>query len=56
VRLFGVASFFIGILSLAYLVVRRGQKLPTTWPDFVMMFLGVAASITGLAVFFMRFN
>jgi uncharacterized membrane protein HdeD (DUF308 family) len=56
VRLFGVAAFIVGILSLAVLAVRRGQKIPTTWPDTVMMFVGIAASITGIAVIFMRFN
>jgi uncharacterized membrane protein HdeD (DUF308 family) len=56
VRLFGVVAFIIGIASLACLAIRRGQKIPTSWPDTVMMFVGIAASITGLAVFFMRFN
>ena len=56
VRLFGVASFIVGILSLAALAVRRGQNIPTTWPDFVMMFVGIAGAIMGLAIIFMRFN
>ena len=56
VRLFGVASFIVGILGLAALAVRRGQNIPATWPDFVMMFVGIAGAIMGLAIIFMRFN
>jgi hypothetical protein len=56
VRIFGVVSFFVGVVALGVLAIRRGQNLPTKWPDYVMMFLGVAGAITGLAVVFLRFN
>lgn len=56
VRLFGVVSFIVGILGLAVLAVRRGQNIPTIWTDFVMMFVGIAGAIMGLAIIFMRFN
>lgn len=55
-RVFGVASFIVGILGLAVLAVRRGRNVPPTWPDFVMMFVGIAGAIMGLAIIFMRFN
>lgn len=56
VRLFGVSAFFLGVLALAFLAIRRGQNIPTRWPDYVMMFVGLAGAIMGLAVVFLRFN
>lgn len=54
--IFGVASFFIGVMALALLVTRRGRRLPQRWPDHLCMFIGVAGVIIGLAVVFMRFG
>jgi len=56
VGLFGVASFILGVLALGFLAIRRGENIPTTWPDYVMMFVGIAGAIMGLAVVFLRFN
>lgn len=56
VRVFGVGSFVLGVVALGYLAVRRGRKAPTKWSDHVALFIGIAGSITGLAVIFMRFN
>lgn len=53
---FGVAAFFIGVLALGILAVRRGQGKPTTPIDAVMIFVGIAGAITGLAVVFLRFH
>ena len=55
-KIFGVASFFVGIVGLAFAAVRRGQYVPVSWPDHVMMFVGIAGTIMGLAIIFMRFN
>ncbi len=54
-RVFGVSMFVMGAAALAMLVVRRGRNLPQTAPDHVMMFVGIAGTITGLAVIFLRF-
>jgi hypothetical protein len=40
--IFGVASFFAGVLALAFLVVRRGRRLPQTWMDHTALFVGIA--------------
>ena len=56
VKSFGVASFILGVAALAFLAIRRGENIPTTWPDYVMMFIGIAGAIMGLAVVFLRFN
>jgi len=56
VRLFGVTAFILGVAALGFLAIRRGQNLPTTWPDYVMMFVGIAGAIMGLAVVFLRFD
>jgi hypothetical protein len=53
---FGVTSFFLGVLSLAMLAIRRGRNLPYSKPDYVMMFVGIAGSIMGIAVIFLRFT
>lgn len=55
-RLFGVGSFVLGVVALGYLAVRRGQKVPTNWTDRVALFVGIAGTIMGIAVIFMRFN
>lgn len=55
-RIFGVSAFILGVVALGFLAIRRGQNIPTTWPDYVMMFVGVAGAIMGLAVVFLRFN
>ncbi len=55
-RLFGVGAFFLGVVALAFLAIRRGEHRPTTWPDYVMMFIGLAGAIMGIAVIFLRFN
>ncbi len=55
-RLFGVSSFVLGMIALGYLAVRRGQNAPVTLFDSVVMFVGIAGTITGLAVVFLRFN
>ncbi len=47
--------FVIGAASLATLIIRRGHNQPPTTPDHIMLFLGIAGSITGLAVIFLRF-
>ena len=54
-RVFGVTMFVIGALSLAALIIRRGRNMPPATPDHIMLFLGIAGSITGLAVIFLRF-
>lgn len=55
VRVFGVSIFVIGAVSLATLIIRRGRNLPPTAPDHLMLFVGIAGIITGLAVIFLRF-
>ena len=54
-RVFGVSVFVIGAVSLATLIIRRGRNLPPTTPDHIMLFLGIAGTIMGLAVIFLRF-
>ncbi len=54
--IFGVTSFFLGVVALALLAIRRGRKLPYSMPDYVMMFVGIAGSIMGIAVIFLRFK
>lgn len=54
-RIFGVTVFVMGALSLATLIIRRGRNLPPTGPDHLMLFVGIAGTITGLAVIFLRF-
>jgi hypothetical protein len=53
---FGVAAFFVGVVALGFLAVRRGQNQPVIWVDTLMTFIGIAGAITGLAVVFLRFN
>ncbi len=53
---FGVIAFLLGVVALAILAIRRGQKRSSRWFDYVMMFVGVAGVIMGIAVVFMRFE
>lgn len=55
-RIFGVTAFILGVLSLGILAMRRSQKIPTSWSDHVMMFVGIAGAIMGLVVVFLCFN
>lgn len=54
-KLFAVACLFIGVVSLAILTVRRGRKLPNSWPDYALAFLGLAGVVTGVILLFNRF-
>ncbi len=54
--IFGVFAFFIGVVALGTIVVRRGNKRAIGWPDYLMMFVGLAGAITGLAIVFLRFK
>ncbi|MGE4064853.1 MAG: hypothetical protein AB7E79_15930 [Rhodospirillaceae bacterium] len=53
---FGVVSFIIGVIALAMLVIRRGQKKPTRGLDHFLVFIGTAGVIVGIGVVFMRFT
>ena len=54
-KTFAVACFFVGVVSLAVLTVRRGRKLPSTWPDYGLAFIGLAGVVTGVILLFNRF-
>jgi hypothetical protein len=56
VAVFGVLSFFVGVVALALLVIRRGQNLPQRGLDHLLVFVGTAGVIVGLGVIFMRFT
>ncbi|MHB1204779.1 MAG: hypothetical protein ACYCZX_04365 [Rhodospirillaceae bacterium] len=53
---FGVSVFVIGAVSLALLIIRRNRNLPPTTPDHIMLFIGIAGTITGLVVILLRFS
>ena len=53
---FGVSVFVIGAISLAFLIIRRGNNKRPTAPDHIMLFLGIAGTITGLVVILLRFS
>lgn len=53
---FGVTAFIVGVFALGVLAVRRSQNKPSTMLDAVMIFVGIAGAITGLAVVFLRFK
>jgi hypothetical protein len=55
-RLFGVSAFILGVVALGILAIRRGQNSRVNGFDYVMMFVGIAGAIMGLAVVFLRFN
>lgn len=48
----GVFCFVVGVAALALLAIRRGREVPLRWPDYMMMFIGLASAIAGLALFF----
>ena len=52
----GVICFVVGVSALALLAVRRGRERPLDWSDYVLMFLGLASVISGLALFFTYSN
>lgn len=54
-KTFAVACFFIGVVSLAILTVRRGRKLPTSGPDYALAFVGLAGVVAGVILLFNRF-
>ncbi|GEM_PF-2188393 len=54
VKLFAVFCFFAGVLALAGLVIRRGRQIPTSTPDYLLMFVGLAGLMTGLILLFNR--
>ena len=54
--LFGVVAFFVGVVALGTIVFRRGNKQPLNWLDYLMMFIGLAGAITGIAIVFLRFD
>jgi hypothetical protein len=56
VAVFGVLSFIVGVVALAVLVIRRGRGLPQQSIDHILVFLGTAGVIVGIAVIFMRFT
>jgi hypothetical protein len=43
-------------VALAFLVIRRGCRLPHTWMDHTALFVGIAGTILGFAVVFLRFG
>jgi len=48
----GVLCFVMGVAALAMLAIRRGNATPLRWPDYMMIFIGLASAIAGLALFF----
>ena len=54
-KLFAVMCFFAGVVALAGLVIRRGRNLPTSNPDYALMFVGLSGLMTGLILLFNRF-
>lgn len=54
-KLFAVACFFVGVVSLAVLTVRRGRKLPASLPDYGLAFVGLAGVVTEIILLFNRF-
>ncbi len=53
---FGVISFIAGVIALALIVIRRGRHIPNTWVDHWALFVGIAGTILGLAIIFLRFS
>ena len=54
-RVFGVTIFVLGAVALGLLIIRRNLNKPATGLDHLMLFMGIAGTITGLAVVFLRF-
>ena len=50
----GVFCFVVGVAALGALAVRRGNGAPLTAADYLMMFLGLAGAIGGLAAVFVK--
>ena len=53
-RLFGIVCFIVGVAALSALVIRRGRSTPLRWPDYLMIFVGLAGALGGLAIIFVR--
>ena len=53
-KVVGVGCFVAGVLALSALVIRRGRGLPLRWPDYAMMFLGLAGALGGFAAMFVQ--
>ena len=53
-KAFGVFCFVVGVASLGALAIRRGNGKPLTVADYLMMFLGLAGAIGGLAAVFVK--
>ena len=53
-KVLGVVCFVVGVAALATLVIRRGRDTPTQWPDYILMFIGPAGAIAGIALIFQR--
>ncbi|MDX2222255.1 MAG: hypothetical protein SFV21_05875 [Rhodospirillaceae bacterium] len=54
-KVFAVACFFFGVVALGILTVRRGRRVPPSWPDYALGFVGLAGSIAGVILLFNRF-
>ena len=48
----GVFAFVAGVTALSLLAIRRDRDVPLRWPDYMMIFIGLASAIAGLALFF----
>lgn len=53
-KLFAVICFFVGVVSLAGLVIRRGRNIKPDHVDAILTFLGIAGAITGMILLFNR--
>jgi hypothetical protein len=53
-KIYGIVCFIVGVAALAALVIRRGRSTPVRWPDYLMIFVGLAGALGGLAIFFVR--
>jgi hypothetical protein len=51
-KAWGVLCFVVGVGALSLLAIRRGQDTPLRGTDYLMMFIGLAGVIAGLALFF----
>ncbi len=50
----GVFCFVLGVASLGTLAIRRGNAKPLNGADYLLMFLGLAGAIGGLAALFVK--
>ena len=48
----GVLCFVVGAAALGMLAVRRGNAAPVSSSDSMLMFVGLAGMLAGLALFF----